>query len=180
MKTSDSGVAFIAGQESFIATPYKDFAGKLTIGYGHLLRDGERHPLLSEATAMALLRLDLAGVEHAINTMVAVELSQLQFDALASFVFNEGTGHFTASTLLRLLNEGRYEDAAQEFQRWDKYSAGGVMKSSPTLRKRRMAEMAMFVADIEAAKPPRNYTENVQHANVIQLNRKPRGGGDAA
>jgi len=75
-----------------------------------------------------------------VNYHVTVEMTQNQFDALCSFVYNCGAGNFRASTLLKLLNQGAYKAAAQQFLRWDK--ANG--KVLPGLTKRRAAEKALF------------------------------------
>ena len=56
----------------------------------------------------------------AVNDAVEVPLNQDQFDALVSFVFNVGAGAFEGSTLLRLLNEGRYRDVPKQLDRWVK------------------------------------------------------------
>jgi lysozyme len=72
---------------------------------------------------------------------VHVPLTQNQFDALVSFVFNLGVGNFRTSTLLKKLNAGDNDGAAQEFGRW--IHAGG--KALPGLVRRREAERALFL-----------------------------------
>jgi len=69
-----------------------------------------------------------------------VPLSQGQFDALVDFVFNLGSGRLASSTLLKILNAGRYADAAEQLLRWDQ--AGG--KECPPLKARREAELALW------------------------------------
>ena len=69
------------------------------------------------------------------------QLSQNQFDALCSLVFNIGCGAFQGSTLLRKLKAG--ETAASEFLRWNK--AGGVELKG--LTRRREAEMRLFLGE---------------------------------
>ncbi|MCY1305462.1 Lysozyme RrrD [compost metagenome] len=71
-----------------------------------------------------------------------VPLSQGQFDALASFVFNLGSGNLQCSTLLRKLNAKDYAGAADEFPRWNK--AGGKVLAG--LTRRRAAERALFLS----------------------------------
>lgn len=55
-----------------------------------------------------------------VQKYVTVPLSQGEFDALVDFVYNLGEGNFRSSTLLRKLNAGDREGAAQEFARWYK------------------------------------------------------------
>ncbi len=51
---------------------------------------------------------------------VAVPLTQNQFDALVSLIYNIGEGNFASSTLLKMLNAGNYRGAADQFLVWDK------------------------------------------------------------
>ena len=71
---------------------------------------------------------------------VFVPLTQNQFDALCSFIYNVGCKAFCGSTLLRLLNEEHYDAAMQQFKRWDK-AAGKVMAG---LANRRKHEAELF------------------------------------
>ena len=64
---------------------------------------------------------------NAINHNVKVPLSQNQFDALVSFVFNIGQSAFIESTLLRVLNEGDYKAVPQQLRRWI-YDNGSVVQ----------------------------------------------------
>uniref|UniRef100_UPI001B316D19 lysozyme n=1 Tax=Pantoea ananas TaxID=553 RepID=UPI001B316D19 len=88
------------------------------------------------------LREDLLVAELTINTNVKVKLTQNQFDALASFVFNLGSGNFVKSTLLKKLNAGDIAGAADEFGKW--VNAGG--KKLAGLVKRRAAEREVFIS----------------------------------
>ena len=125
MQTSDAGLALIKRSEGFVGHIYKDQAGLDTIGYGHLLTaedkaSGRFLGGLDEAGATDLLRRDVGSAESAVNSLVSVNLSQNQFDALVDFVFNLGRGALAISTLLRLLNEGEYGQVPAQFLVWDK------------------------------------------------------------
>ena len=85
------------------------------------------------------------NAEAAINGRVTVPLTQPQFDALVSFVFNVGAGAFRKSTLLKKLNAGDYAEATAEFPRWVK--GGG--KTLPGLVVRRAAEMLLFGSEVQ-------------------------------
>ena len=137
MKMSENGRELLARWEGVRTQVYKDSAGLPTIGVGHLLTEGESHcgkiviggvavaydGGLSEAQVLALLGLDLTRFEDAVNSAVTVVLNQNQFDALVSFSFNVGVGAFEKSTLLRVLNQGRYNEVPDQLRRWVK--AGG-------------------------------------------------------
>ncbi len=141
MKTSERGLFLIKEFEGFSAQVYICAGGKRTIGYGHVLVDGEEYPMgVSIIEADELLRLDVEEAERAVCRLVVVGLSQGRFDALVSFVFNLGAGALARSTLLKKLNAGDVSGAAKEFLRWDR--AGG--KQMAGLSRRRAAEMALF------------------------------------
>lgn len=130
-----SGIEKIKAHESLRLTPYKDQAGKWTIGYGHLILPGEQFGTITEQQAEDLLRKDLSIAESSINQQVKVPLNKNQYDALVSFVFNIGVNAFARSTLLRKLNTGDYNGTANEFQRW-KYAGGKISSGLITRRER--------------------------------------------
>jgi lysozyme len=140
MQTSDTGIALIKEFEGFSATPYKDGAGLLTIGYGHKIQPGELFDTISNETAEALLRDDVQEAADAVNRLVTADLNQNQFDALVSFTFNLGAGRLQESTLLTLLNSGNYDGASAQITRW-KYIG---TTASPGLSRRREAERSLF------------------------------------
>lgn len=94
---------------------------------------------------MALLRADLQKFADGVDELRAVPLTEHQKAALVSFAFNVGLGNLKSSTLLRHLNDGDYQGAANQFLVWNK-AAGHVL---PGLVKRREAERAMFLAPDE-------------------------------
>lgn len=142
MKTSANGKRLIKEFEGVSYVPYDDVAGKLTVGVGHLLKktDNFKYPL-TEAQVDALLEQDLSYAESAVNQAVCVNINQNQFDALVSWTFNLGGGNLLKSTLLRLLNDGLFKEAANQFLRWNK-AAG---KEVAGLTRRRKAERELFL-----------------------------------
>lgn len=139
--TSPRGLALIQHFESFSATVYTCPAGKLTIGYGHVVRKTDRiTPPITREQADALLRNDLAPVEIYLAGVLP-SLKQNEIDALASFAFNVGLGAFEKSTLLQKIKAGDKPGAAAEFGRW--VHAGDEVQ--PGLVTRRRAERDMFM-----------------------------------
>lgn len=118
MRISIAGLAHIKKWEGFRTNRYLDSAGKPTIGYGHLIQPWESYDTITQAEAERLLVKDVSTAEAAVNRLVKVNLSQSQFDALVSFVFNVGQGNFAASTLLKELNAGRTANVPYELGRW--------------------------------------------------------------
>jgi len=143
--TGAGGLALIKSFEGLRLEKYKDAVGKWTIGYGHLILPDEKFPhAITEAEAEALLRTDLLMTERGVHKAVTVALNQNQFDALVAFTFNLGAGNLQSSTLLKLLNQGEYAQAADQFLRWNK--AGGKVLAG--LTKRREAERALFLKPV--------------------------------
>jgi lysozyme len=141
---SDAGLDFIVEREGCVLHPYLDVAGRATIGVGHLIRSNEHFTTITEAQARALLVEDAAFAEAAINSWVHVELTQNQFDALVSFVFNEGTANFHTSTILRDLNAGHFDRAPADLLMWDKAHVDGKLVEVDGLRQRRLLEGELF------------------------------------
>jgi GH24 family phage-related lysozyme (muramidase) len=154
MQTSTDGQAAIKGREGIgsapVLTAYQDGGGVWTIGFGTVhypngqpVKQGDT---CTAVQAQTWFLMSLSTAEKAVNTLVKVPLTQPQFDALVSFVYNEGEGNFESSTLLQLLNQGRYRDAAAEFPVWNKIRINGVLTVSAGLVNRRAAEMAQFLS----------------------------------
>lgn len=148
MKTSEEGRALIAHFESCKLKSYQDERGIWTVGYGHTGPEVGYGQMITRSRAEALLVQDLAEAEAAVNGAVKVPLLQHQFDALVSLTFNIGAGAFRSSTLLRVLNAGRYGEVDEQQARW--IHAGGHVSAG--LVKRRTAEIAMFAGQDWRAK----------------------------
>lgn len=118
--------------------------GRWTIGYGHTLtaREGAE---VSEEDAEALLLYDLIAVSHAINEWTYAPLTQNQFDALASFVFNIGVENFRRSAVLKRLNEGASIQAACAMELWRRAEFAGERILIDALVRRRAAEKVLFL-----------------------------------
>lgn len=142
MKTSEEGVDLIKHFEGCRSAAYRCVAGVLTIGFGHT-RGVKQGMVISIEDAEALLDEDLADCEREVLAATkGISLTQGQFDALVSFVFNLGAPTLLRSTLLKKLRDGDLAGAAKEFLRWTK--AGKPARDVPGLVKRRTAEMELF------------------------------------
>ena len=95
---------------------------------------------ITEDTAEALLQQDLKEFEDHIDNLVTVDLNQNQFDALVAWTFNLGAGNLKSSTMLKVLNEEKYDEVPEQMQRWNK-AAGKVLHG---LVRRRTAESLLF------------------------------------
>lgn len=148
LKISEKGIALIKDAEGFSAKPYQDVAGYWTIGYGHKILEtddiypyGEKNLITNEEAENILLR-DISWAERCVNANVSAPLTQNQYDALISFVYNVGCGNFEQSMMLKLINDGDFETASEEFKRWV-YSKGRYIAG---LENRRTKERQTFIA----------------------------------
>lgn len=145
-KTSDAGIALIKQFEGVRLKAYKCPAGVWTIGYGSTRWNDDENVEEGDHVGLEgaekLLKRDLEHFEYAVNKLVTAEITQNQFDALISFVYNVGEYALKKSTLLQQLNAGNTARAADEFLKWTK-AAG---KELPGLVKRRAAERALFLS----------------------------------
>lgn len=145
MQMSDEGLELLKTAEGFRAETYVDPAGFPTIGYGHRLLKGEAYPGgIDEAKGRSLLAADVAYAERCVTVLVHVALTQGQFDALVDFVFNLGPQRLAGSTLLTMLNAGRYDAAASQLLDWDHGNVNGKMIELAGLKARRAAEYSLW------------------------------------
>lgn len=118
---------------------YRCPAGVWTIGYGHT-RDVVEGMTCTVAQAEAWLLEDNEDAQDNVSREVSVPLNDNQFSALVSFVFNLGAGALAHSTLLRLLNAGKYDEVPGQLAQW--CHADGVTLEG--LVRRRAAEAALW------------------------------------
>lgn len=134
----DAGEPLIKRWESFRASPYWDVK-QWAIGYGTKC-ENDAAPI-TEAQASQLLADLLRGLAIKVAPLLKVAVTANQGGALLSFAYNLGVDALAGSTLLKKLNAGDYEGAANQFGKWVK--AGG--KTLPGLVKRRADERALFL-----------------------------------
>jgi len=149
MRSSDKLLELIKESEGFSSTPYLCPAKIPTIGYGSTkYPDGRKVSLsdnpITKEEATTYLRFDVVDAEKLVTKTVTVPLTQGQFDALVDFVYNLGSGALLGSTLLKVLNNGDYSTASNEFLKWNKARVDGILKELPGLTKRRKAEQMLF------------------------------------
>lgn len=142
---SPAGVELVAEFEGFVDHVYRDAVGVETIGFGETDRriiaefQGKR---MSRAYALGLLKRRLDGEYASAVRNLKVPLSQQQFDALASFVYNLGPGVLgQGHTIGDALRDRDYLGAADALLLYDK--AGG--RTLPGLTRRRHAERDLFL-----------------------------------
>jgi lysozyme len=115
---SVNGAHFIKNAEGCRLKMYYCAAGKQTIGYGHVLRQGEPR-FIDQGQADAYFDHDITWAVAALNETSGSDLlTQNQYDALVSFIFNIGAGAWRGSTARRDLTEGKIADIPAQMRRW--------------------------------------------------------------
>lgn len=143
-KTSEQGIYDMLQYESFRAEAYQDSGGIWTIGYGHT-KNVKPGDVVTKEQAIELFKQDLQVAENSVNKNVKVPISQNMFDTLVDFAFNVGTGAFESSTLLKKLNAGDYQGAANEFKNWIYDNKKQIQKGLVTRNEKRAQK---FLADV--------------------------------
>ncbi|MGV3345292.1 lysozyme [Enterobacteriaceae bacterium LUAb1] len=144
MRISNNGVALIKREEGERLECYLDSCGIPTIGVGHIGvvngKNPEKGMVITQTESTQLLIADLTWVEKTINSSVTVPITQNQYDALCSLIFNIGAKAFRGSTVLRQLNMNNYTGAADAFLMWKR--AGS---HADILLARRQRERKLFL-----------------------------------
>lgn len=145
MKLSQNGVNFIKSHEALRLKAYQDSKGVWTIGWGHTkgVKPGD---VITRAQAEQFIRDDLAWVERVLNADLVTGrdkpiVTQNEYDALCSLVFNIGSQAYLDSTVRKKIKQGDKMGAAHAFGMWI-YSNH---KIAPGLVTRRNAERKMFL-----------------------------------
>lgn len=137
---SEAGIKMIEGFESLRLQAYQDVRGIWTIGFGSTrgVRQGDQ---ITNEEAQQRLRDDLDAAQNCVrNATTMVRLTQHQFDALVSLVFNIGCVGFHNSDTLRGLEIGDFERAAEGFSHWTRSG----LQHPRGLARRREAEAKYF------------------------------------
>ena len=135
-----AAIAIANFSEGCALRSYRDPAGVLTIGYGHTGPDVGAGMVITQVQANTWRAADMARAGAFVDAHVHVPLTDNQFSTLAEFTYNVGVGNFLGSTLLRVLNNGRYDLIPAQLARWNR--AGGMVL--PGLVTRRAHEAALF------------------------------------
>lgn len=146
-KINKRGLNLIKEFEGLNTNAYRDAADVLTIGYGHTkgVKEGDS---ITEQFAEIMLDKELREYEGYVDQMVNVPLNENQHAALVSFVYNLGPTNFANSTLLKRLNEGKYEDVPAQIKRWNKARVNGELTELEGLTRRRQAEADLFNEEV--------------------------------
>lgn len=114
---------------------------RYSIGYGYTAPSIGPDTVWTQGQAVNALYAVLSKSAKRVERVVKVPLEPRQKAALTDFVYNIGIGAFRQSTMLVYLNQGLYQQAANEFPRWV-YDDGEEL---PGLVTRRRRERSLFL-----------------------------------
>ena len=118
---SASALVGIAVHEGYRSEAYEPVKGDVpTIGFGTTegVEMGDR---ITPERALVRLLNDANKFERAVKRCAPVPMHQYEFDAYVSLTYNIGENAFCKSTLVKLLNQQKYEEACQQILRWNKF-----------------------------------------------------------
>lgn len=145
MTTSKKGYKFIKQEEGLKLDTYSCHAGVPTIGWGHTGKEVKKGMKISLEKAEAFLKNDIRWCETVIRKYVKIDLKQHEYDALISFIFNEGFVNFKNSTLLKMINKkAPICEIEYQFSRWI-YGGGRIL---PILQRRRRHEIKLYTKGV--------------------------------
>src|SRR5699024_2582938 len=131
-------------------TPYKDIAGAWTVCAGVIGKDVIIGKADTSRECDALVAKHIKSAKDEVDKRVEVEIPDTMRAAMYSFTYNAGTGAFRNSTMLKLINDGRYIEACQQLWRWTKYrnQKTGKLEESRGLKNRRAIEFKYCIKDL--------------------------------
>lgn len=117
---------------------YLDPVGLPTVCVGRMDKSLPLGEAFSLDECMQMFAEDWKKHEKQLDNVVKVPYkSEWQKAALTDFTFNVGIGNVRSSTLIRLLNQGKHEEACAQLTRWNK-AGGSVLRGLVTRRAKTM------------------------------------------
>jgi lysozyme len=131
--------AYVATQltvpsEGFELVVYADPVGLPTVCIGHMDKKLVVGTKVTEEYCVRTFVEDWNKHEKLLNGVVKVDYkSEWMYGALTDFTFNKGIGNVQSSTLLKLLNNKKYDQACEQLSRWVYAKKNGVAVVLPGL-----------------------------------------------
>jgi lysozyme len=143
VQLSETGRRLIEALEGFGAQPYRNVLGRWAIGFGHTYGITEQTPAIGREQADDLLEEDITGSYGPAIDALGLPLTQAQFDAVCSFVYQLGVGVLSrASPFGSHLLARDWVAAGNAMLLYDQPAGVPV----PELQHRRSLERALFLA----------------------------------
>lgn len=155
-----SGALLVAPHEGKVNNVYLDPANILTSCYGHTGPELKIGMQFTDEQCLQQLAADLAAHNQILRSVVKVPLSEGEYAAYLSFLYNVGPGKYGVkdgfvflrsgrmSSMLRLLNAGQRVAACKQLQYWTTATVNGERSQLNGLVRRRNAEMKICLKDL--------------------------------
>jgi lysozyme len=167
VNVSDVGLRLIQQQEGFGGQPYVNLTGSWAIGHGHTYGVTEHTPAISEAEAENLLIQDVANSFGPAIASLELPLTQNQFDATCSLIYQLGVDVLRrSSTFGSYLDARDWPAAANSMLVYDRHDQAVV----PELSRRRAIERALFLASPASAPNPLDVLNRMEREAVDRYN----------
>lgn len=152
--------------EGLMLAPYMDPVGLKTFCVGHLAKKTDKvKSNYSEEECMAIFAKDWKEHLVLLDSVVKVPYkSEWERQALNDFTFNVGISNVKSSTLLKLVNKNKHEEACQQLTKWTKGKVKGILTILKGLVTRRDKTMPYCMGEIPYDKQ-KDYQEFVKEWN---------------
>lgn len=143
MQASEQAKQLIISTRPLYEEKVKLWNGDEYIGYSHRIgiNDNLRKvDKLSKKESITLLNKDIKKISSQLNKHLTVDLTQNQFDALVSLIYDIGIKALITDELFILLNKNKLIEAASHFRKFNKY----MKKPIYQLIKNRKEEIKLF------------------------------------
>jgi len=122
MKHDETTIQLIKDTRKLYKTPTLNCRGSLIIGYDHKLDSKELHiTSVNETEATEMLIKDLKKIDKQLKSKLQVVLTQQQYNALASFLYDVGLTALKFSGIIELINNDKFLEASLLFKRYNSY-----------------------------------------------------------
>lgn len=119
-----ASVSFIGPEEGLSLKSYQDSVKIWTICRGHTGPEVKKGLVYTNAMCDTLFRTDIWKAMSTVLTYTKVDMPEGMLVAMTSFTFNVGGTNYRNSTMLKLINAGKFEQACNQLPRWR--FAGGL------------------------------------------------------
>lgn len=138
-KYSQTAVKLIQRTRKFSAVPEVYWNKKEYIGYGQLAKF-YKIDKISKKKALENLERELTYISRNVSKQLTTTVTQNQFDALVSLVYDVGIVGVISTGTFDHINKGNLVEASQSFRLWSQYKRTQIYQ----LSKARKEEIALF------------------------------------
>lgn len=143
MEASEQAKKLIINTRPLYMEKVKLWNGDEYLGYCHRISVSDnlrKVDKLSKKESIALLDKDIKKISSQLNKHLTVNLTQNQYDALVSLVYDIGIKALVTDELFILLNKNKLIEVASQFRKFNKY----MKKPIYQLIKNRKEEIKLF------------------------------------